>query len=33
VAVADLNNDGKPDIVVANSDSGNVTLLINTSHE
>ena len=30
LAVADLNGDGKPDVVVANSSSNNITVLLNT---
>ena len=28
VAIADVNHDGKPDLIVANADSGNVTVLL-----
>jgi hypothetical protein len=31
VAVADMNNDGKPDLVVANDGSGSISVFINTS--
>ncbi|HKN01701.1 MAG TPA: FG-GAP-like repeat-containing protein, partial [Candidatus Binataceae bacterium] len=31
VAAADLNGDGKPDLIVANEDSGSVSVLLNTT--